>query len=198
MEAVTIVKDIILSIAAVFTVGIAVYGIRSWSRELRGKTSFEVARQLLKSAYKLRDAISSARARFISAGEFPEGYGKALAHQSSKEEAEAFHNVYKNRWEPIWDALQEFDAATLEAEAIWGGSIKEKAEGYRACLNTLDSSRDFYISYLQSGRRNLDDDFYQKIYKDLHASRDSEDELSKEIRTTLENIENEVKPHLRR
>ena len=198
MEIVSIIKDIILSIAAVATVSLAIYGVRSWSRELRGKTEFEVARLLLRSTYKMRDVISAARAPFISAGEFPKGYGGALAKSSNQEEAEAHHHVYKNRWEPIWEALQQYDATALEAEAIWGSGIKEKTNEFRSCLNDLDTSRDFRISYLQSGRTNLDDDFAKKVHQDLHATRDSDDELSVKLRNTLDDIEQEVKPRLKR
>ena len=42
MEVVSIAKELLVSIAAATTAIVAVLGLRSWSRELRGKTQFEV------------------------------------------------------------------------------------------------------------------------------------------------------------
>jgi len=198
MEVITIIKDVIVSIAAVTTVGLAIYGVRSFSRDLKAKAEFKVARHLLRSTYKLRDAISAARAPFISASEFPEGYGGTLTRESDQEKAEAYHHVYRNRWEPIWEAVQGFDADALEAEAIWGSNVKEKTNEYRSCLNTLQTAIEFHVRNLQSGLRELDEEFARKIKEDLYATRDSNDELSESMKNKLANIEQAVIPYLKR
>ena len=180
------------------TVGIAFYGINRWNRELIGKTKFEAARLILKATYKLRDAISNARNPFISAGEFPTEYGGAMTHPSHQEEASAYSHVYKNRWKPIWEALQEYDTASLEAEAIWGATIKNKTDVFRSCVNTLQASIASYIGNIHSGRTDTDTDFVAKITKNIQAQADSNDDLSNQIKSSICAIEEEMKQHLRR
>ena len=60
-EIIGCIKDIIIALAAITTAAVAIYGITSWRRELSGKANFEVARNLAKAIYLLRDEISYCR-----------------------------------------------------------------------------------------------------------------------------------------
>lgn len=55
-EVIAIVKDVLVGVAAATTAVAAVIGLRSWSRELKGKAEFEAARNLARATYKVRDA----------------------------------------------------------------------------------------------------------------------------------------------
>jgi hypothetical protein len=46
-EIITAIKDVLLGGAAVATASVAVIGLKNWSRELRGKADFDVARGLI-------------------------------------------------------------------------------------------------------------------------------------------------------
>lgn len=84
VEYITAFKDICLASAAIITTTVAIFGLRSWSKEIRGKADFDVARGLIRATYKLRDEISYSRSPFTSANEFPSGYDP-LNKTSSKE-----------------------------------------------------------------------------------------------------------------
>ena len=141
-EIVALAKDALIAIAAAVTATVAVIGLSNWNRELKGKATFEVARGLAKATYNLREEIENCGAPFIAANEFPEGYdvlglqGKVPDH----EEANVIAHAYGNRWKPVGEALQEFDANTLEAEAIWGGEIRTKTEALRQCVRELNTA----------------------------------------------------------
>ncbi|MBM3358681.1 MAG: hypothetical protein FJY54_13270 [Betaproteobacteria bacterium] len=197
-DTISVAKDIIVSVAAIVTASVAAYGINKWRRELSGKAHYDAAHGLLKATYKLRDAIAGARSPLILAGEFPSGYGGAMAKPSNDEEAQAYAYVYRNRWKPIWDALEIYDSAALEAEAVWGDPVKSSTERFRRCLNTLQTSNDFHVDYVRSGGTNLDRDFTKKVRADISASRGSDDPLSQEIRDSIAAIEAQVKPVLKR
>ena len=80
-EIVTLIKDILVGIAAIVTPLIALTGLKNWNRELRGKAAFEVAVGLTKATYKLRDEIKSFRSPMIRADEFPDsGAGTCSGH----------------------------------------------------------------------------------------------------------------------
>ena len=105
VEFFSIVKDLFLSGAAATTAYAAYKGLEKWKSELAGKADFEVARNFIRSVYRLRNEIHSCRSPFVLAGEFPEGYRSGMAGLSYKEKGDAWLYVYKNRWEPVFEAI---------------------------------------------------------------------------------------------
>jgi hypothetical protein len=134
-EIIAAIKDVLVALAAAITAIVAIVGLTSWRRELKGKAEFEVARNLIRATYALRDAVQDSRAPFVSGGEFPSGYGHA--NPSSDDEAQAFGYVFKKRWTPVSKAVQEVDTQTLEAEAFWGAEIRSKTDTLRQCVGEL-------------------------------------------------------------
>ena len=53
MEAASIVKDILVSISAIIVAGAAIWGLRTWRKELTGKAKFDIARNIMRLALKL-------------------------------------------------------------------------------------------------------------------------------------------------
>ena len=200
-EIITAIKDVLIGGAAIATASVAVIGLKSWSRELRGRADFEVARGLIRATYKLRDELRACRAPFIRAQEFPEGYYNPAGTSTPENEAQAWAHVYKNRWQPVWGALQEFDAQTLEAEALWGSEIRAKTDELRECVAELNAAIDAVISDKASGGRDfeIDKEFGRKMRSTVSASgSDEKNELTKKIAKAVTGIEDKVRPHLKR
>lgn len=136
-EWITAVKDVLLGAAAVTTAIVAIIGLDKWRKELEGKTGFDAARGLIKATYTLRDQLQICRSPFYSATEFPADYKGGFGGQSKEEETKAWVHIYKNRWDPVWNAIQEYDAQTLEAEALWALEFASKQMPYvNACENS--------------------------------------------------------------
>ena len=74
MENVSLIKDIIVAIAAVTMAGLAVFGVNTWRRELHGKSEYDAAHAFLSATYRLLYASSSARNLLITADEWPDGF----------------------------------------------------------------------------------------------------------------------------
>jgi len=201
-ELITVIKDILLGLAAATTATVAVLGLRKWRQELEGKAHFEAARNLIRSTYRLRDAIRTCRNPSYSGHEFPEGYKGSLgAHITDEEEARAWAHIYKNRWVPVWDALQEFDAHTFEAEALWGSNIRTKTDALRQCLKELNAAIDAVLRDKALGGQDFKAgrDFGKEMRSIVAASSDDEqNKLNQKIRQALDEIEQELRPHLRR
>lgn len=199
VEVFSIIKDVCLAGAAVITAFVAYTGLEKWQKELRGKANFEVARELIKSVYKLRDALGYCRSPFISAAEFPEGYKSALEKNTAEEEGQAWAYVYSKRWEPVGDAIQKFDAAAIEAEALWGGSIKEKTIALRQCVRILQVDIEAVISDKYSGGEDFKDrEFAKQVKSSVFETKLKENELTGQINTAIEGLESEIRPHLSR
>lgn len=200
VEFFSIVKDIALGSAAAITAYVALTGLEKWQKELRGKANFEIARLLIKSIYHLRDELGHCRSPFISAHEFPEEYNaKGLGRHTSEEEGQAYNHIYSKRWAPVGTALQEFDAALLEGEALWGASIKEKGLVLRQCVRSLQVDIDCVITNKFSGGEEFKDkDYAKKVRAGVSASRAEDNELSNRINAAVEGLEQEIRPHLAR
>ena len=58
---VSLIKDIVTGLAAVVAAVIAIMGLRTWKKQLKGKTEYELSQRFLRATYKVRDAFSWVR-----------------------------------------------------------------------------------------------------------------------------------------
>ena len=138
---VTLIKDIITGLAALTAAIIAVIGLQTWKKQLKGKTEYELAQRLLRSTYKVREAMTSLR------NPLPIGTEIQMAMNAGMEEgkqidnpkvyASAAETAYYRRWQSIQEALGELEAVSLEAEAIWGEVVKKNLNPLKQCNTTL-------------------------------------------------------------
>ncbi|MGO2236118.1 MAG: hypothetical protein ACTH5B_18805 [Marinomonas sp.] len=201
VEDITIFKDICLSVAAITTVFVAMSGLKSWKKELRGRADFEVARGMIRATYKLRDEMGYSRSPFTTASEFPKGYDSF--NKTAEKEAEAWAYIFTNRWKPVADAVQEFEAQTLEAEALWGKQIRDIAFELRRCSRTLRTAMEAKISNAASDNEDFqsDSEFKKKIHSEIWegwGGSGVKDVLTERIQSSVGNIEKELRPHLKR
>ncbi|MDD2540341.1 MAG: hypothetical protein PHH28_04770 [Desulfuromonadaceae bacterium] len=193
---VSIGKDVILSISAIVSVSLAIYGLKSWQRELAGKTRFEAARRLLLAVYKIREEFWTARNPFIPAAEFPSGWTGSY-NRSTEEEFQANLHVYKHRWEQLMATIQDLEASSLEAEVLWGQHIKVKTDEILECLSTYRTSIDSKLDSIRSGSGGSDHEFTKSVQQNLHATRKGTDQLSKKMKDAITSVEEVVKPFLK-
>ena len=200
-ETITLLKDIFISAAAIATAYAAVTGVQNWSKELKGKAEFKLARNLIRATYKLRDEVKICRTQYIGSHEFPEDYFKSKEKHTPKEEAEAWAYVYNSRWQPVWNALQEFDVQTLEAEALWGSGIRKKTDQFREYIRILNIAIDAIVTNKLSGGEDFKQDksFAERMKTTASdIGGDTDNNLSKKIIAVVEKIEDQIRPHLKR
>jgi hypothetical protein len=68
---VTIAKDVMTGIATIAAAVVATMGLHTWKRQLFGNSNYELSRRLLRSAYRLREAIQFVRNPLMLAGRWP-------------------------------------------------------------------------------------------------------------------------------
>lgn len=197
INTITIAKDIIVSIAALVTACAALKGLRTWRVELEGKAHFEAARDLMRATYTLRDEIEICRSPFISVNEFPSDYTSQNTN-TAETEGETYAHIYGNRWKPVLNAIKEFDSFSLEAEALWGDGIKTKTNDLRTCYKELQVAIEAIISDKYSGGADFtaDSNFAEETKNKAMALKKDENQFSIRIATAIEEIENEMRPHL--
>jgi hypothetical protein len=147
--------------------------------------------------------LASARSPLIRAAEYPSDYRRAApgAVANTGAEAEALAHVYQVRWRPVASALQEFDAQTLEAEALWGPEIRQTTKALRACVVTLFAAMEAIVDDKDAGGDHFEADreFGRRMRANAHAAAGAADNaLSDEIAAAVTALEERVRPHLTR
>jgi hypothetical protein len=122
---VTVVKDVLTSLAAVAAVWLGVRGLKTWERQLLGTANHEVSRRLLRATYRLREAIRRLRAPFTSELEMMSAIKAAGLDLNTTDRKRWEEIAYDARWNRVVAAHVEFDAEMLEARSCLGVGSSE-------------------------------------------------------------------------
>jgi hypothetical protein len=129
-ELVTLAKDLILSGAAIVGIYVAIKGLCTWQRQLKGQSEYELSRRILVSLFKSRDAISGLRRPAMGTPELPTPPDSEAKGMSSDQIR--FYRVskaYQARWDKVLRERTGLDADLLEAEALWRCDLKKAVQG---------------------------------------------------------------------
>src|SRR4051812_35656253 len=69
LSAIPVLKDVATIAGACVAIYVALHGLSTWRRQLVGNAQHELARRLLRSAYKIRDGLMALRNPMITGGE---------------------------------------------------------------------------------------------------------------------------------
>ncbi len=190
------IADLVQALSGSIGAYIAYKALSTWRQQLVGGAEFEVARKLAKSSYMVKCALEICRSPNIWDYEFPEKFNMLSAVPAEK--AGAYAYVYGNRLSAVWSALDEFDAATLEAESIWGGEIRKPTDELRKIVQKVNLAIGEYIEDVkQHGFLKRED--RKNIRSIIAASAKDQDNLvNQELQAAVKAIEAMLKPHLRR
>jgi hypothetical protein len=194
-------KDLVVTVAAAVGAAIAIHGLRTWNRQLKGSAEYELTRRLLKCTYRLRDAIRGVRNPFMSAAEMPAPSAEERA-KMSLDQALHYGSVrgYQTRWDPVVAARSDLEAELLEAEVLWSKEVHAK-------FKPLFSLQHELAHQLRTHLRATDPSVPEHIRSALQAPLDKEREalyempgtensFSIDLSAAVANIEAYLKPRL--
>jgi len=179
----------ITALSTIIIAGLAVYGVREWKRQLKGKTDYEIARRYLKAALQLRDAIRFVRNPFISVAEMQlalkeHGFdSKEYENQNKTNRA-----VYSIRWKKVQEAKTNLEAELLEAEVSWGDDATKAQKSLDDLAKKLFSALMLFLN--ENAKLNDEND---KLIYDFG----DKDEFSPKINNAIKEIKEFLKPHLK-
>ena len=192
-------KDILTAFSAVAVAVVSILGLKAWKKQLKGKTEYELARRLLRTVYKIREAINSVRNPFISSAEI----GQALQEINLKIDpsdpdfhAKSQSAVYQMRWKQIGESSTGLELETLEAETLWGAEIKEKLQPLKKNINTLQVNILRYLRSLDHKSGIAMDDGTDKIIYKM-SDDPSKDPFKQDVLESIKIIEEYLKVHLK-
>ena len=148
VESVGLVKDIVLTIAAVIGGFVAVRGLRTWNRQLKGGVEYELTRRLLKYSYRFRDAISRVRNPLMWSSEMPTPpaeVGKAMSDEDLR--YYGLSRAYQLRWDKVNEVRNDLQTELIEAEVLWGRVVYKQFQPLFTLQNELLDSAKFALSF---------------------------------------------------
>ena len=130
-------KDILLGISAAAAALFAYLGLSAWKRELKGKSEYQLAKDVLKSVYRVRDAFKHVRNPAIYQYEYPADMTDYHGHLKREHRHEGTAHVYEKRWEIMAKAFQDLEEYHLDAQVEWGSEFQDKIVKLRSCRVSL-------------------------------------------------------------
>lgn len=124
IEIFTIIKDAAVTGAAITGAFVAVKGLGTWRRQLKGSSEYELSRRILVTLFKYRDAINGVRHPAMWGFETPappEDEARSMSYEQIR-----FYGIsraYQVRWDKVKCERTTLYADLLEAEAIWGEDL---------------------------------------------------------------------------
>jgi len=201
-EIVTLLKDLVLSGAAITGAAVAVKGLGTWQRQLKGQSEYELSRRILVSVFKYRDAINGVRHPAMWAYEMPSPPEEEAARMS-REQIRFYgtSKAYQARWDKVQTERTSLYADLLEAEAIWGAELKELFKEVFNLEHKLFTRIRHSVELInpdtdeasKDAIRNIDKKARDIMYDNL---RDEPDEYKKDLIAAIEKIEKYLKPKL--
>lgn len=201
-EFIGFLKDIVVVGAPATGAIVAVKGLTTWRRQLRGQSDYNLAKDVLINLYKYRDALFFVRHPLLTGSELklPEGIDeKELKY------AEANYlrteTAYENRWNKVVEVRSGVLTNIVEIEALWGPELAQKLK------NIFVHEKDlmFNIScYLRVLNPSIDAD--DKKFDREHVDRemlydrlnDETDEFRMAFKKTLTPLEEALREKLRK
>lgn len=200
----TIAKDTVLTIAALVGAYVALRGLSTWNRQLKGGVEYDLTRRILKCTYRLREAIKGVRNPVMWGNEMPTP-PETEALKMSKEQLRHYGsaNAYQKRWDKVTEVRTDLQTEMLEAEAIWGRIVYEKFEPLFTLQQELFSLVHAYISACNPNESEHSRAAFQKIMQEKRdilydLSSESPDEYTQDLTRAIKSIEAFLKPHLRK
>jgi len=176
-ELVSLLSDIAIGVSAVIVASLAVFGLRTWRRELTGKAKFDVARNVMLLGFKLRDDFQWATSPFTSSGE---SVGRSRRENESSNESTVLNEWYarQRRLQPLVEDLQKLQTAGWEAEILLG------EDSGKSVSEAIGIFRHNYAELVRAI-----EDYFEERYKDARGASENIDQgWLKGLRKTVYSI----------
>jgi hypothetical protein len=194
---VQILKDVFTAAAAVTAATVAVVGLKTWKRQLRGNAEYDVARRLLRAVYKLRVSTTSLRRPMMWVEEMAAALketGRAADDLKASRRA-----VYEVRMKAVLEAGAELEVAELEGEVLWGKDFKRSLEPLHQCMSRLAVAVSEFLRYgdmpeLAESQRAIMEEYEQVVYD--RGRPNEPDAFTKQLNDAIYQVETFIRPKL--
>jgi len=203
-EIIATFKDVVISAAAIIGAIVAVKGLGTWQRQLKGQSEYELSRRILVTLFKYRDSINGVRNPMMWTYEMPLP-SEEEAKKMSQEQVRFYgtSKAYQNRWDKVKIEKTSLYADLLESEAIWGLELKELFKPIFKLEHELFIKVRHYIELIDPDTNNAKREAISKIDEKTRdimydiMSDEEPDEYKKDLLSAIEDVEKYLKPKLK-
>jgi len=195
-EWISLIKDCLLALAALVTIGVGIYGARVWKRELIGKEVYAAARGLVKQSHIASRAANKLRLPADALGE------ELDPHADTDDECWRISEIkaYQRRVEDFSITLADFESAKLDLRVLKGSKVYESFLPFGRYLTEtillvneyLDLLRDDSLKVGPKSSKVLD--LQQRLYPSINL----DDDLSQKLADSREEGESSLLDYLHR
>ncbi|WP_035628828.1 hypothetical protein, partial [Hydrogenovibrio marinus] len=149
-----LIKDFFLALAALSTIVISIYGIRTWKRDLVGKEVYSAAKELVKeshlicrAAQKIREPVQTYERRFFTENDI---------QNTTREERWKISEIdaYKARVKLFSKEIAKYEAAKLDLRILVGSKIYQDFLPLGALLTETVNRVNSYLDVIESDSIN--------------------------------------------
>jgi hypothetical protein len=195
------VRDVLVGLSAVSAAIFAYLGLSAWRKELKGKAEYELAKDVLKSVYRVREAFKHVRNPAIFQYEYPADMTDHHGHLEGKHDYEGTAHVYEKRWEKMDQAFRELEEHHLAAQVEWGSKFQDVIKKLRSCRADLLIAVQQLLERKKNPRevpRTTAEEKAEERSVLYHLGSDSEhDTFTPQIDEAIADFERWLRPHVR-
>lgn len=202
MEVFTIIKDLIVAGAAITAAIVAVKGLDTWRRQLKGHSEYELSRRILVALFKYRDAVNGVRHPAIWNYEMPKPSEEEIKSMDSDQiRYYGTSKAYQARWEKVQEQRTSLYADLLEAEAFWGNELNThfneifslQHELFTKIRHHLELINPEVPEHAKDAIRRIDEKKRDIMYDDLA---EKPDKFKSDLIAAIKKVEVYLKPKL--
>ena len=200
-EWISAAKEVIIGLSAVFATIFAYVGINTWRKELKGKAEYQLAKDVLKSVYKVRDAFKHVRHPAIFAYEYPEEMRDYSGHLKREKDYEGTLYVYEKRWQKMDEAFRELEEHHLDAQVEWGSEFQNVIVKLRSCRAELLVTIQQMLDEKKNPQRVMrDKESMEKAFSILYDNGGNSefDKFTPQIEAAVKEFEVWLRPHIKK
>ena len=123
-----VAKDLVMIIGTIGALVIGFLGLRTWRRQLRGTSEYEVAKKALLLTYQVRDAMQGVRAPMLYLRKEEVEAGRSLEEEQ---------RIYDQRMQRLQERWAELRTLALEARVIWGEDAEAQFSDMKDLIRIL-------------------------------------------------------------
>jgi len=195
----TIIKDIIVAIAAAVTAYAAISGLTLWRKQVAAKIEYELARSLLNSLYRLRDGIRIVRHPGLQPIKPAISEEKWEEMSIAEKQWAAVQAEYQRRWGLVQEAKSSVDTSRTEAQVVWGDRLNSVLECVDQAVTNL------FLAVSENAEATKPESNYKPTRERWEALRgvlyrklgDNPDQFDSDFSEYIHKVEEIVRPCLR-
>ncbi len=193
------IKDVVLTGSAIATVIVASLGLNTWRRQLKGKSEYQLAKEVLMSVYRVKEAFIFVRNPVTSPDEYHEKMINPDGSLKNEYKDKGLSIVFSKRFKKFEEAVTKLKEKHLEAQVEWGAESQD-------IINPLYKCRvELYHAVNMMLLRKKDPGEFSLTAKEKREERatvyysgaNPDDQLTPQINKAIKGFEEWLRPHIK-